>query len=238
MATSSGIVGLVQRALGRDDLGGRRFGAQADLQAGRDRGLALRRSRRDQILVDHVLKLQAQLAKAGGRGVGQVVGDRVQIHLLRAHAAGGCVQGSNHGFLLVLDSHPRQIFGGNLVELGVEDGERLLHHLRLALHDDQVERSLDHILVGGLEGSLVDRGILRRQWAGRRRRNVAVGALGGQLGAGGKVKTPTVATTPPATESAPSAPTVTSPGGTGMGLPAEDSTGSPAEVTSCPFGAR
>ena len=90
------VVGLVQRTLGHDDLGSRRLGAQADLQAGRDRGLALRRARGDQVLVDHVLKLQPQLAKAGGRGVGQVVGDGVQVHLLRAHAAGCCIQGSNH----------------------------------------------------------------------------------------------------------------------------------------------
>src|ERR1035441_4412836 len=53
-----------------------------------------------------------------------------------------------------------QILGGDLVEFGVEDGERLLHHLRLALHHDQVQRALDDILVGGLDGALVDRCLL------------------------------------------------------------------------------
>src|ERR1035438_629865 len=56
-------------------------------------------------------------------------------------------------------SYPGQILGCNLVELGVEDGEGLLHHLRLALHDDQIQRTLNHILVGAFDGPLVDRGL-------------------------------------------------------------------------------
>ena len=90
------VVGLVQLALRVDDLGRRRLGAKADLQSGRDRVLALGRARRHEVLIHHVLKLQAQLAKTRGRRVGQIVGDRIQVQLLRAHAAGCGVQSSNH----------------------------------------------------------------------------------------------------------------------------------------------
>ena len=62
-------------------------------------------------------------------------------------------------FTVPLPLNPRQVFRGGLVELGMKDGQRLLHHLRLALHHDQIQRSLDHILVGPLDGALVDRGI-------------------------------------------------------------------------------
>ncbi len=47
-----------------------------------------------------------------------------------------------------LSLHPGQVLSGELVELGVEYGERLLHHLRLALHDDEVERALNDIFIG------------------------------------------------------------------------------------------
>jgi hypothetical protein len=100
------IVRLVERTLGHDHLGGHRLGSQADLQPRRDRGLALRRPWGDQVLVNHVLKLKAQLAKARGGGVGQIVGDGVQVHLLRAHAAGCRVQCSNHFFSLAWENFP------------------------------------------------------------------------------------------------------------------------------------
>ena len=124
------VVGLVHIALGHDDLAGRGLRAEADLQSGGDRLLALRRSRRDQVLVDHVLKLQLPLAKADRRGVGEIVGDGVQIQLLRAHAAGGRIESSNHGVLLLLSPEVatrltlnlRQVLAGRFVEVVVEDG--------------------------------------------------------------------------------------------------------------------
>ncbi len=42
----------------------------------------------------------------------------------------------------------------------MEDGERLLHHLRLSLHHDQIQRSLNDILVGAFNCALVDGGVL------------------------------------------------------------------------------
>src|SRR4029077_17569741 len=45
--------------------------------------------------------------------------------------------------------HPWQVLGCKLVELGMEKRQRLLHHLGLALDDDQVHGSLDRILIGG-----------------------------------------------------------------------------------------
>ena len=56
-------------------------------------------------------------------------------------------------------SHLGQILGGDLVELGMEDGERFLHHLRLALNQNQVQRPLNHVLVGALDSALVNCGI-------------------------------------------------------------------------------
>ena len=151
------IIGLVQFALGIDDFGRRGPGAQADLQSGRHCALALGRARRHHVLIHHVLKLQAQLAKTRGRRVGQVVGDGVEVHLLCAHAAGSGIQSSNHLFPRLRTRLSGQIFGGKLVELRVEHRQCALHHLRLALHHDQIERALDHILIGGLKRALVDR---------------------------------------------------------------------------------
>jgi hypothetical protein len=126
----------------------------------------LRRAGRDQVLVEHVLKLQAQLAKAGGRRVGQIVGDGIQVQLLGAHAAGGCVQGSNHvdsfsfafsfrsancGSLQLRTLRPAAISSAAVLLNSVWKMVSALHGLGLALHHDQVQAALNHILVGGLE---------------------------------------------------------------------------------------
>ena len=53
---------------------------------------------------------------------------------------------------------------------------------------DQVERALDHILIGGLDGALVDRGAGRGRGLGPRRGYVTVRALRRELGTIGKRK--------------------------------------------------
>ena len=54
----------------------------------------------DQVLINEILKLQAPAAKARCAGVGEVVGDIVQVGFLGGHAAGGSVKGANHPILL------------------------------------------------------------------------------------------------------------------------------------------
>ena len=58
-----GIVGLIQVALGHDDLRGGGLRPQANLQPGRDRLLALRCAWRHEVLVDHVLELESALTE-------------------------------------------------------------------------------------------------------------------------------------------------------------------------------
>jgi hypothetical protein len=76
-----------------DDLRGGWTSAQADLKARRDRRLLGRsRARHHNVLVQQILKLKMTPAKTSGAGVGQVVGDGIQIELLGLHSARGGVQ--------------------------------------------------------------------------------------------------------------------------------------------------
>src|SRR5882672_5561153 len=80
-------------ALQLDNLRSGGAAAETDLEARRySRLLGGGRARHHQILVQQVLKLEAPTPKACCAGVGQVVGDRVEIQLLRLHSAGGCVK--------------------------------------------------------------------------------------------------------------------------------------------------
>jgi len=85
------VAGVIEVTLFHNHLGRRRARSQADLKAGGVSLRALRGSGNDDVLVNHVLELQLALAEAGGAGVRQVVGNCVQIGLLRAHSASGCV---------------------------------------------------------------------------------------------------------------------------------------------------
>src|SRR6185437_3138876 len=71
--------------------------AEAELKScGHHGGLPGGRSRRDHVLVEEVLKLRAAGFIPCGVGVGQIVGDIVDICLLRFHTAGGAVKSSDH----------------------------------------------------------------------------------------------------------------------------------------------
>src|SRR5580765_3762119 len=84
------IAGGVEITLQLDDLGSGGTSAKANLEARRDRSLLGRScSGHHHVLVQQILELQTAAAESGGAGIGQVVGDSVQIELLRLHAAGG-----------------------------------------------------------------------------------------------------------------------------------------------------
>ena len=106
------VAGRTQVALQLNDLGRRRTRAQSNLQTRGHRGL-LRggRARHHHALVDQVLELHAAALKASRAGVGQIVGDGVQIRLLRLHPGGGGVECSKHG------SPPRLLPGPSLLNL-------------------------------------------------------------------------------------------------------------------------
>ena len=89
---SSGLSVSLKTALREDDGVGRRPRAQAELQAARHHGLRSGRGAGlHHILIQQILKLSAARLEAGGVGVGQIVGDVVDAHLLGGHAAGGAV---------------------------------------------------------------------------------------------------------------------------------------------------
>src|SRR3981189_1442572 len=82
------IAGRAHVALQLNDLRRGRTSAETDLQACRNRRLlGRRRSRHDHILVEQILKLEPPSPETGRAGVGQVVGDGIEIELLRLHAA-------------------------------------------------------------------------------------------------------------------------------------------------------
>ena len=85
------VTGLVEVALSHDHFCGGGAGAESDLQTGRGGLLALRGTGRNHVLVDHVFKLKPAAAEACSGGVGEVVGDGVEVCLLGAHAACCCV---------------------------------------------------------------------------------------------------------------------------------------------------
>src|SRR5215469_6374183 len=60
------------------------------------------------------------------------------------------------GLLSAKWSDSGQFFSCSLVEIVVEDAERLLHHLRLSLHEDELHGSVDGVLVGSLKRALFD----------------------------------------------------------------------------------
>jgi hypothetical protein len=91
------IVGLLEIALGEDDRVGRRASTQAELQAAGNRGLrAGGRAGLEEALIQEVLELGAARLEPGGVGVGQVVGDIVDAHLLGVHAAARAIECSDH----------------------------------------------------------------------------------------------------------------------------------------------
>jgi len=60
-------------------------------------------------------------------------------------------------------SHARQIFRRNLVETAIKDAQRLLHHLRLPLHQNQLHRAVDGVLVRSFDRALNHGGIARNR---------------------------------------------------------------------------
>ena len=99
------VIGRREVALGEDDLVGGGARAEAKLQARRHGGLlAGGGAGLHHVLVEQVLKLRAPHLVAGGIGVGEVVGDVIDVELLGRHAAGGAVECSNHEKLLLARS--------------------------------------------------------------------------------------------------------------------------------------
>jgi hypothetical protein len=89
--------GLGEVALRVDALGGDHVHAGADLQARRQAGLVRRLAAAlAQVLIDQVFEHRAAALEAGGAHVGQVVGDHVELRLLRVEAGLGDVEGANH----------------------------------------------------------------------------------------------------------------------------------------------
>src|SRR6185312_1439472 len=95
------VAGLLQVALREDPLGRHRPHAGADLQARRQVGL-LRRvgARLAQRLVEEILEHRARALEAGRVDVGEVVGDDVDLRLLRVEAGLGNPEGTDHRKLL------------------------------------------------------------------------------------------------------------------------------------------
>ena len=90
------VAGLHQHALGELFLRRADFHAQADVLADRDLRRSDRRAGSAQLLVDQVLKVRQVVAEPGGVHVRQVVGDRVDVVLLRCHPAGRGEECSHH----------------------------------------------------------------------------------------------------------------------------------------------
>jgi hypothetical protein len=91
------IVRLLKVALRKYDFVGSRLGPQPDLQAAGDYGLGSgRRAGLHQALVNQVLELRSPHLESIGAGVRKIVGDIVNVGLLRIHSTGRSVKGSNH----------------------------------------------------------------------------------------------------------------------------------------------
>ena len=91
------IAGGGEIALREDDLVRGSARAQSKLQAGGNHGLLSGGGAGlENILIHEVLELRAAHLVAGGVGVGQVVGDVIDVHLLGVHAAGSAVECSDH----------------------------------------------------------------------------------------------------------------------------------------------
>ncbi len=146
------VSGLLEVALRLQNLSGGGAGSEPNLHAGGDSLLGGGSAGRDHVLVDEILKLDAAFAESGSIGIGEIVGNVVQIGLLRGHATGGGIERTKHGGSYNLG----QIFGCGLVELVVKGGERALHHFRIALDFNQADGALDGIDVGALKRTLAD----------------------------------------------------------------------------------
>src|SRR5437763_1739090 len=82
------IAGLVVVALLLNDFGSGGAGAKADLEACRERGLLSGGGTgRDETLVDQILELQTAAAETGSAGIGEIVGNVIEIQLLGFHSA-------------------------------------------------------------------------------------------------------------------------------------------------------
>jgi hypothetical protein len=93
------VAGLLQRALREDATRGHRRRAQADLQTiGNLRRLRRLRSRLAQGLIEQVGENAARLLEAVGADVRQVVGNDVDLHLLRVEAGTGGPERADHRF--------------------------------------------------------------------------------------------------------------------------------------------
>src|SRR5271157_2560005 len=91
------IAGLGEGSLAEDDLVRSGARAEAELQSGRHDGLlAGSRAGLQHALVHQVLELSAAHLVAYGVGIGQIVGDVIDVGFLRLHAAGGAVECSGH----------------------------------------------------------------------------------------------------------------------------------------------
>jgi hypothetical protein len=91
------VIGLRELALREKNFVGGGAGTEPDLKAGGHDGLLSGgRARLNHALVEEILELRAAHLVPGGVGVGQVVGDIVDIHLLRGHPAGSTVECANH----------------------------------------------------------------------------------------------------------------------------------------------
>jgi len=97
------VTGGGEIALGLDDFCFRCAGTETYLQTRRYRGLLCGGgARHNFVLIQKVGEIHLALLKAGGTGVGEIVGDVVQIELLSGHSAGGSVEGTKHIRILSL----------------------------------------------------------------------------------------------------------------------------------------
>jgi hypothetical protein len=86
------VAGLRKGSFGEDNLVRRGVRTQTELQPGGNQGLLPGgRAGRQHALIHQVLELRAAHFVADGVGVGQVIGDIVQVQLLGLHAAGGAI---------------------------------------------------------------------------------------------------------------------------------------------------
>ena len=86
------IVGLLKISLREDNRIGGGPGAQTQLKAARHHGLRPGRGAwLQEALVKQVLKLGPARLESDRVGIGQIIGDVIDAHLLSSHAAGGAI---------------------------------------------------------------------------------------------------------------------------------------------------
>src|SRR5208337_3579846 len=91
-----GDSGLLEVTLQLQDFRGGGAGAEPNLESGGDSLLGVGGARCDRVLVEEILKLDSAFAETGSVGVGEIVGNIVQIGLLCSHSTGGGIERSKH----------------------------------------------------------------------------------------------------------------------------------------------